>query len=107
MNRRLSWSKPGDVSVSTLHSQLDLFHCRVWDGLSAEERQQRSEKMNPRIFDYTQADIDAYEESTTTELPTRIRGLGGGRKCTIKNPETETALSYHGFDSFMAEFNDR
>ena len=47
-----------------------------------------------RTFDYTQADIDAYEESVTTEYR--------GRKCAIKGGETETALSYHEFDSFMA-----
>ena len=56
--------------------------------------------MNARIFDYTQADIDACEESTCKS-----------RKSTIKsasmNLETETAQSYHQFDSLMDEFNDR
>ena len=52
-----------------------------------------------RIYDYTQADIDAYEEN----IPTIHRGP----KCTIKKHEPETATSFHAFDSLMAEFNDR
>ena len=72
----------------------------MWEGLSAEERQQRVGNMRqrPRSLDYTQTGIDAYEENTRKSTK---------RKSTSKHAETETALSYHQFDSLIDEFNDR
>ena len=61
-------------------------------------RKKVTESQHQRIFDYTQADIDAYEES----IPTKRSG-----NCTIRKHEPDTAPSYHAFDSLMAEFNDR
>ena len=71
----MCWPTEGN-SNAALHCQLDLFHCQVWDDLSAEDYKQRcasastaaknsgsSKNFGHKKKEYTQAEVDVYANS--------------------------------------------